>query len=119
DELFIDFDNPKGDWEKERDRILSDEFKNYNGLILDLNLEETPNKDGETSRYKASSLAQEIRNLAKAGTIKETPIVILSTAIKIEQYFVRPTEDLFDLIVAVANLNDAELFISMRQKLIR
>lgn len=118
DELFIDFDNPKGDWEKERDRILSDEFKNYNGLILDLNLEETPNKDGETSRYKGSSLAQEIRNLAKAGTIKEAPIVLLSATINIEKYFDRTNEDLFDLIVSREKLNDADLFISMRQKLI-
>lgn len=118
DELFIDFDNPKGDWEKERDRILSDEFKNYNGLILDLNLEETPNKDGETSRYKGSSLAQEIRNLAKAGTTKETPIVLLSATINIEKYFDKTNEDLFDLIVSREKLNDADLFISMRQKLI-
>ena len=59
-ELFIDFDNPKGDWEEERKRIESEEFKEYNGLILDLNLEETPNKNRELSRYKGSSLAQEI-----------------------------------------------------------
>ncbi|MDV3586783.1 hypothetical protein CMU68_16530 [Elizabethkingia anophelis] len=117
-ELSIDFDNPKGDWEKERERILSDEFKNYNGLILDLNLEETPNKDKEISHYKGSSLAQEIRNLAKAGTIKEIPVVLLSATINIEKYFDRTNEDLFDLIVSREKLNDADLFISMRQKLI-
>lgn len=118
DELSIDFDNPKGDWEKERKRIESNEFENYNGLILDLNLEETPNNGGETSRYKGSSLAQEIRNLAKAGTIKEIPIVLLSATINIEKYFDRTNEDLFDLIVSREKLNDTDLFISMRQKLI-
>lgn len=116
-ELFIDFDNPKGDWEEERKRIESEEFKEYNGLILDLNLEETPNKNRELSRYKGSSLAQEIRNLAKAGTIKEIPIILLSATINIEKYFDRTNEDLFDLIVSRERLNDVDLFISMRQKL--
>ncbi len=117
-ELFIDFDNPKGDWEEERKRIESEEFKEYNGLILDLNLEETPNKNRELSRYKGSSLAQEIRNLAKAGTINEIPIILLSATINIEKYFDRTNEDLFDLIVSRERLNDVDLFISMRQKLI-
>lgn len=118
EELFIDFDNPKGDWEEERKRIESEEFKEYNGLILDLNLEETPNKNRELSRYKGSSLAQEIRNLAKAGTINEIPIILLSATINIEKYFDRTNEDLFDLIVSRERLNDVDLFISMRQKLI-
>lgn len=117
-ELSIDFDNPKGDWEKERERILSDEFKSYNGLILDLNLEETPNKEKETSHYKGSSLAQEFRNLSKAGTIKEIPIILLSATVNLQKYFDRTNEDLFDLIVSREKLNDADLFISMRQKLI-
>lgn len=117
-ELFIEFDNPKGDWEKERERILSDEFKAYNGLILDLNLEETPNKDKETSRYKGSSLAQEFRNLSKAGLIREIPIILLSATVNLQKYFDRTNEDLFDLIVSREKLIDTDLFISMRQKLI-
>lgn len=118
-ELFIDFDNPKGDWEKERERILSNEFKNYNGLILDLNLEETPNKDKEISHYKGSSLAQEIRNLAKAGTIKEIPIVLLSATVNIDLYFDKTNADLFDLIIPREKLNDKDLFFDdTRQKLI-
>ncbi|UPQ78317.1 hypothetical protein M0M57_11875 [Flavobacterium azooxidireducens] len=117
-ELSVDFDNPKGDWEKERERILSDEFKNYNGLILDLNLEEMPNKDKETSHYKGSSLAQEYRNLSKAGKLKEIPIVLLSATVNLEKYFDRTNEDLFDLIVPREWLNDPILFAPLRQKLI-
>lgn len=118
EELSIDFDNPKGDWEEERKRVESDEFKGYNGLILDLNLEETPNKGKEISHYKGSSLAQEIRNLAKAGMIKEVPIILLSATINIEKYFDRTNEDLFDLILSREKLNDTDLFPSMRHKLI-
>lgn len=117
-ELSVDFDNPKGDWEKERERILSDEFKCYNGLILDLNLEETPNKDKETSHYKGSSLAQEYRNLSKAGKLKEIPIVLLSGTMNLEKYFDRTNEDLFDLIVPRERLDDPILFAPMRQKLV-
>ncbi|HUH73109.1 MAG TPA: hypothetical protein VLZ75_01755 [Chitinophagales bacterium] len=116
--LSIDFDNPKGDWEKERERILSDEFKSYEGLILDLNLEEMPNKDKETSHYKGSSLAQEYRNLSKAGRLKEIPIVLLSATVNLEKYFDRTNEDLFDLIVPREWLNDPILFAPLRQKLI-
>lgn len=118
DELTVVFDNPKGDWEKERERVMSGDFKGYNGLILDLNLEETPNKEKETSHYKGSSLAQEIRNLSKAGIIKEIPIVLLSSTVNIEKYFDRTNEDLFDLIVSREKLNENKNFISMRQKLI-
>lgn len=117
-ELSVDFDNPKGDWEKERERILSDEFKCYKGLILDLNLEEMPNKDKETSHYKGSSLAQEYRNLSKAGKLKEIPIVLLSATVNLEKYFDRTNEDLFDLIVPREWLNDPILFAPLRQKLI-
>jgi hypothetical protein len=119
DELSIDFDNPKGDWEKERERILSDEFKNYNGLILDLNLEEIPNSEKEISHYKGSSLAQEFRNLSKAGTIKEIPVILLSATVNIDIYFDKTNADLFDLIIPREKLNDKDLFfVDTRQKLI-
>lgn len=115
-ELSVDFDNPKGDWEKERDRLLSIHFSRYSGLILDLNLEEMPNKDKETSYYKGSSLAQEYRNLSKSGRLKEIPIVLLSATANLEKYFDRTNEDLFDLIVPRESL-DATEFTPFRQKL--
>lgn len=117
-ELLIDFVNPKGDWEEERKRIESTEFKRYHGLILDLNLEEVPNNERKISHYKGSSLAQEIRNLSKAGAIKEIPIILLSATVNLEKYFDRTNEDLFDLIISREKLNDPSLFISMREKLI-
>jgi hypothetical protein len=116
DQLKIDFDNPKGNWEDERQRILSEEFKSYDGLILDLNLEEMPNKKQALSFYKGSTLAQEIRNISKAGNIKEIPIVLLSATFNLTKYFDKTNEDLFDLIISRDDLSD--VFISTREKLI-
>lgn len=116
DLLKIDFENPKGTWEDERRMILSSEFKQYDGLILDLNLEEMPNEAQIHSLYKGSSLAQEIRNLSKASEIKEIPIILLSATINLEKYFDKTNEDLFDLIISRDKLS--EVFISTRQKLV-
>lgn len=116
DLLKIDFENPKGTWEDERRMILSSKFKQYDGLILDLNLEEMPNEAQIHSLYKGSSLAQEIRNLSKASQIKEIPIILLSATINLEKYFDKTNEDLFDLIISRDKLS--EIFIPIRQKLV-
>jgi len=114
--LKIDYDNPKGDWEEERDRITSDNFRQYDGLILDLNLEEMPNKEQAHSKYKGSTLAQEIRNISKSGEIKEIPIILLSATYNLEKYFDKTNEDLFDLIISREKLGD--VYIPTRKKLI-
>ena len=116
DLLKIDFENPMGTWEKERKRIISSDFVQYDGLILDLNLEEMPNEAQIHSLYKGSSLAQEIRNLSKASEIKEIPIILLSATINLEKYFDKTNEDLFDLIISRDKLS--EVFISTRQKMV-
>lgn len=116
DLLEIDFENPKGTWEHERKMILSSEFKKYDGLILDLNLEEMPNEEQIYSMYKGSSLAQEIRNLSKASEIKEIPIILLSATTNLEKYFDKTNEDLFDLIISREKLS--EVFITTRQKMV-
>jgi hypothetical protein len=114
--IKIDFDNPKGKWEEERARLISEEFKSYDGLILDLNLEEMPNMHKVHSLYKGSSLAQEIRNVSKAGEIKEIPIVLLSATINLNKYFDKTNEDLFDLIISRDQLSN--IYIETRQKLL-
>ena len=114
--LKIDFDNPKGKWEEERERITSKDFTQYDGLILDLNLEEMPNKDHIHSLYKGSSLAQEIRNISKAGEIKEIPIILLSATVNLDKYFDKTNEDLFDLIISRDQLGD--IFIPIRHQMV-
>ena len=116
DVLKVIFRNPTGSWELERDDILSKEFEEYNGLIVDLNLEETPNEHQKHAKYKGSSLAQEIRNISKAGEIAEIPIILLSATVNLNKYFDKTNEDLFDLIVKRDELKD--VFIPIRNKLI-
>lgn len=116
--LSIEFDNPKGEWEQERERIESKDFIEYDGLILDLNLEENRNPNNDKfSFYKGSTLAQEIRNISKSGIIKEIPIILLSATKNLKLYFDKTNEDLFDLIIEKEKLN-SDLYIDIKQKLI-
>lgn len=117
DELSIKFENPIGHWEQQRQDLLSPDFNNYDGLILDLNLEEMPNKSNIHSKYQGSSLAQEIRNLSKADRMKEIPIILLSATVNLEKYFDKTNEDLFDLILSRENLTGG-VFIGVREKMI-
>lgn len=115
-ELEIEFQKPMGKWEDERARIISDSFKQYDGLILDLNLEDYPNTNNEYSLYKGSSLAQEIRNISKSGEIREIPIILLSATINLEKYFDKTNEDLFDIKISREDL--VNIFVPFRNKLI-
>jgi hypothetical protein len=116
--LQIDFENPLGEWELERNRIESDQFKKYDGLILDLNLEENKNPDNhKLSRYKGSTLAQEIRNLSKSGKIKETPIILLSATKNLNSLFDDTNKDLFDLIISKESLTGKQEFVFNIRKL--
>lgn len=115
-ELSIAFRNPADNWESERDDILSKSFSEYDGLVIDLNLEENPNQSKIYSKYKGSSLAQEIRNISRANEMKEIPIVLLSATVNINRYFDKTNEDLFDLVIRRDQLTD--VYIPIRKKLI-
>lgn len=111
DDLEILFQNPTGTWETERKQFLNSEFNSYDGLILDLNLEEKKNPDsGRISYYKGSTLAQELRNLAKSKELKEIPIILLSANKNLEKYFDQTNKDLFDLILKKESLNSTDIF---------
>lgn len=83
-------------WEKVIESIkqkLNDE--NYDGLILDLRLDrELDNK------YKGNTLAQEVRNLATLGEIKDCPIILYSGPDKLQ--------GLYDIDDTSHNLFDAK-----------
>lgn len=111
DTLLVEFKNPLGEWEQERNRMESDEFKKYDGLILDLNLEENKNPENhKLSRYKGSTLAQEIRNLSRSGKIKETPIILLSATKNLTSLFDDTNKDLFDMIISKESLTGKDEF---------
>ena len=118
DILSVEFKNPTGEWEQERNRIESDEFKQYDGLILDLNLEENKNPENQKlSRYKGSTLAQEIRNLSRSRKIKETPIVLLSATKNLTSLFDETNKDLFDLIISKESLTGKDEYETNIKKL--
>lgn len=118
DILSVEFKNPAGEWEQERNRIESEEFKKYNGLILDLNLEENKNPENQKlSRYKGSTLAQEIRNLSRSRKIKETPIILLSATKNLTSLFDETNKDLFDLIISKESLTGKDEYETIIRKL--
>jgi hypothetical protein len=95
--------NKPHNFESELD-ILSDQLKNYDALILDLQLngpqENTSDSDGEKFkvRYQAPPLAQMIRTLASEGLLPDIPIILCSTEDRIKDSFSRDftSHDLFD-----------------------
>lgn len=116
--LSIKFENHKSTWELERTRLLSEEFRTFDGLIIDLNLEQNPNKELARAQYKGSTVTQELRNLSKDGEIKEIPVILLSASTNLLKYFDRTNEDLFDIIIHREDLNDQIIFEKTRHQLI-
>lgn len=67
-------------------------------LVLDYRLDERDGVDGRRRRYKASALAQQLRDLATESPEKDFPIVLHSAEQKLRQAFFpeRTAHDLFD-----------------------
>ena len=90
-----------------RGQLAALEDASFNGLILDMRLDEYPNwkVDGEQADYRAATLAQELRTratetIAKGETTDlEVPIVLWSSEEKLRASYMRDdtSHDLFDL----------------------
>lgn len=116
-ELEVQHRQPLGAWENERKYFEDDFSKEYDGLILDLRLDDEKNKAGLKSNYKGTSLAQELRTLSKEGIINETPIILLSATDKIIESLDATGKDLFDVRIPKERL-EGEVFEETRKKLI-
>jgi uncharacterized protein YeaO (DUF488 family) len=94
--LEVMFENPK-EYSNQIDELTKG---NFDGLILDWRLDLIPVIDGESVRYRASTLTQEIRGIASEKHELEVPIVLLSTFDKLRQSYERDetSHDLFDKI---------------------
>lgn len=103
-ELEVTHQQPVGDWEKEREFFLNEFSKKYDGLIIDLRLDDEPNAQGRQSFYKGTSLAQELRTLSTEKKFKETPIILLSANAKIEESLDSTGKDLFDIRISKERL---------------
>lgn len=116
--LNVVHENPAGSWEKQRDRFLKTNFnEDYNGLLLDLRLEDFVNTAGETSYFKGTSLAQELRTLMKEKELLDIPIILLSASNYLKLSFDRTGKDLFDMIIPKESLKGTK-FEDVRKKLI-
>lgn len=100
--LEILVENNKVDWNQQIARLKAVDF---NGLILDLKLDEIPVEDGRHSEFRGTSLSQQIRDLQKDGTIPSFPIILFSSEEKIKSSLDDTGRDLFDLCIEKQSIN--------------
>jgi hypothetical protein len=98
--VLIDIDIERPDEFEKQIKHLEQIISNYDGLILDLRLDQVPTTSGKTVTFRAPALAQEIRTRGadEEISIKEIPIVLWSTKEKLEKYYYpdEASHDLFD-----------------------
>ncbi|AYB31988.1 hypothetical protein [Chryseolinea soli] len=98
-EIEIAFSKPKL-WEE----LLSDLEKNLpglDGIILDLRLNQEAFEKGKFAMYRGSTVAQELRTLAKESTPKnDFPIILISANENIEKSLDQTSLDLFDFTIS-------------------
>lgn len=78
------------------------------GLLLDLRLDDLPNSDGKKVKYKATSLAQELRTKMTEGTICPFPIVLWSVDGNYKKSYERDktAHDIFDAVYYKGHISD-------------
>jgi hypothetical protein len=104
-ELSIVAMQHKDSWEKQID-FLKEKENDFNGLILDLKLDDLPNENDKRANFRGTSLAQEIRTRQKEGDLKSFPIVLFSANDKIQQALDKSGKDLFDILIDKSKLDD-------------
>lgn len=81
-------------------------FPKNQGIILDLRLNDKPygkdqNAKDQYAQYRGSTVAQELRTLAKEGVIKKDfPIILVSANDKLEESLDETSIDLFDAVIS-------------------
>lgn len=95
--LSVKLRNPVGNWEKEMDLIINERNNDeYQGILIDLRLQDERNAQNLYSKYRGSSIAQELRNIAKEGDLIDCPIVLLSATENMRKSMDQTNKDLFD-----------------------
>ena len=108
-EIKIDFKKPV-DWET-LIKDVTDTMPEYQGVILDLRLNGNAYEANKYAQYRGSTLAQELRTLAKEDQNKnDYPIILISADKNIEESLDQTSLDLFDFVVNKNKLgNDKQL----------
>lgn len=72
----------------EKDNFIKEKLQDFDGLLLDLRLDEYKDEEGHHSDFTASEFAQHIRTLVtKNELMKDIPIILFSTDEKLQQVY--------------------------------
>lgn len=104
-ELSIVAMQHKDSWEKQF-LFLKENENDFDGLILDLKLDDLPNENKIRANFRGTSLAQEIRTRQKEGEMKSFPIVLFSANEKTQQALEKSGKDLFDILIDKSKIDD-------------
>lgn len=104
EDLFITTEQHQNSWEEQMRHIKEIE-KSIDGMILDLKLDDMPNKNKIRADFRGTSLAQEIRTRQKEGLLKAFPIVLFSANDKVDLAMENSGRDLFDVFIDKSNID--------------
>jgi len=96
-------------FEFENDNFIKKYLSNYDGLLLDLRLDEYKDDNGKHSEFTATEFAQHIRTLVTKQELgKDLPIVLFSTDEKLQQVYATDlsSHNLFDRYLTKVNTPD-------------
>lgn len=101
--LVFDTEQHQDSWELQLEYLKS-KADDFDGLLLDLKLDDTPNGNLKRACFRGTALAQEIRTLQKERFCKNFPIVLFSANDKVSLDVTG--RDLFDLCIAKDEVTD-------------
>lgn len=100
--LEVYAENNYPDWKEQINRLRRMDF---DGLILDLKLDEIPVSNGIHADFRGTSLAQQLRDYQKEGTFPAFPIILFSGEEKMKTSLDATGLDLFDMFIDKGEMN--------------
>lgn len=98
---------PKSSWEKQLKFLSLTEF---DGLILDLKLDDIPVDEEHRAQFRGTALAQEIRTRQKERSMRCFPIVLFSANDNLQESLDSLGKDLFDICINKTNIINVDDF---------
>lgn len=105
DNLIIKAIQHQDSWEEQLAFLKSKE-QFFDGLVLDLKLDDLPNSHHKRAEFRGTSLAQEIRTRQKEGGLKSFPIALFSANDKVQLALENSGKDLFDICIDKSNISE-------------
>lgn len=101
-------------WEQQMERLKN---VDYDGLILDLKLDELPVQDGRHAGYRGTTVAQLVRDYQKEGILTAFPMILFTGEENMKRSLDNTGRDLFDMIIEKGSLN-LQTMISLPSQLV-